>query len=78
MKKHLTFGNLKWFAALLGFIGAMTIATNTEYSKYAFLIFIVSSSIMMVDGKKRKDWAAFSLHSGFFIVDIVGIWRWFF
>ena len=79
MKKHLiTFTNLKWLASLTAFIGAMTIALNTEYSKYAFFIFIISSTIWMIAGYKVKDWPLVFTNIGFFIVDIVGIWKWFF
>jgi len=78
MKKYLTFNNLKWLASIVGFIGAMTIALNSEYSKYAFMIFIISSTIWMYVGYRVKDWSLVFLNFGFFIVDLVGIYRWFF
>ena len=65
MRKHLTFINLKWLASTVGFIGAMTIALNTEYSKYAFMIFLVSSTIWMYAGYRVKDWPLVFLNVGF-------------
>jgi len=78
MQKYLTLTNLKWFATAVSFIGAMNIALNTPYSKYAFMIFLISSTTYMYAGYKDKDWPLVFLNVGFFIVDIVGIWRWFF
>lgn len=76
--KMISFNTLKWLASGIGFTGAMTIALNTEYSKYAFMIFIISSIIWMYAGYRQKDWPLVFLNVGFFIVDIVGIYRWFF
>ena len=78
MKKLLTLNNIKWFATGVSFIGAMNIALNTPYSKYAFMIFLISSTTYMYAGYKDKDWPLVFLNVGFFIVDIVGIYRWFF
>jgi len=77
MKNLLNFKNLKWLASIIGFIGAMTIALNTPYSKYAFMMFIISSTIWIIAGYKVRDWALVFLNIGFFIVDIIGLWRWF-
>jgi len=77
MKKHLNFDTLKWIASIIGFIGAMTIALNIPYSKYAFIIFSVSSSLWIYSGFRIKENSIVFLHSGFLIVDIVGIYKWF-
>lgn len=76
MKKLLSFNTLKWVASILGLLGAIMIALNVEESKYAFIFFILSSIIWTYAGIKVKDWALASLNVGFFIVNIIGIYRW--
>ena len=76
MKKLLSFNTLKWVASILGLLGASMIALNVEESKYAFIFFILSSMIWTYSCIKVKDWALASLNVGFFIVNIIGIYRW--
>jgi len=78
MKKYLNFNTLKWIASTIGFVGAMTIALNTPYSKYAFMIFSVSSSLWIYAGFRIKEYSIVFLNIGFLIVDMIGIYRWFF
>lgn len=69
---------LKWIASTVGFIGAMTIALNIPESKYAFIIFSFSSIFWMYSGHIMKEYSIVFLNAGFFLVDMVGIYRWFF
>lgn len=69
---------LKWIASLIGFIGAMTIALNIPESKYAFVIFSFSSALWIYAGYIMREYSIVFLNTGFFIVDMIGIYRWFF
>jgi hypothetical protein len=78
MKNSKQFTILKWVASIIGFVGAMTIALNIPESKYAFVIFAFSSTLWMYTGYIMKEYSIVFLNLGFFIVDMIGIYRWFF
>lgn len=67
---------LKWVASILGFIGAMLIALNIPESKYAFFIFLGSSTLWIYAAAIMKEYSLIFLNVGFMIVDLIGIYRW--
>ena len=78
MKNSKKFTALKWLASIIGFVGAMTIALNIPESKYAFIIFSFSSIVWIYVGHVMKEYSLVFLNFGFLIVDMIGIYRWFF
>lgn len=78
MKNSKQFTILKWVGSIIGFVGAMTIALNIPESRYAFVIFSFSSAIWIYAGYVIKEYSIVFLNIGFFTVDMVGIYRWFF
>jgi hypothetical protein len=67
---------MKWFASFTGFIGAMLIALHIDESKYAFFIFLSSSTIWIYAGIIMKEYSIVFLNIGFMTVDLIGIYRW--
>jgi hypothetical protein len=76
LKDSKLFTIIKWVASITGFIGAMLIALNIPESKYAFMIFFVSSSMWIYSAHIMKEYSLIFLNVGFLTVDIIGIYRW--
>lgn len=70
------FTHIKWFASVIGFIGALLIALNIEPSKYAFFIFLTSSTAWIYAGFVMKEYSIVFQNLGFMMVDVIGIYRW--
>jgi hypothetical protein len=62
----------------MGVLGAILVASNTEFSKYGFLAFLVSAILWATVAQIIKDRALLSLQITFMCVDLFGIYRWFF
>lgn len=68
---------LKWFASILGFIGAILITANIDETKYAFIVFTISSTIWIYVAIIMKEYSIIFLNLGYLILNIIGIYRWF-
>jgi len=69
---------LKWTASFFGFCGAILIALNIDITKYAFFIFLCSSTLWIYAGLIMKEYSIVFLNVGFLMVDFIGIYRWMF
>lgn len=69
---------LRWVGTIMGVLGAVLVASNTEVSKYGFLAFLVSAILWATVAQIIKDRALLSLQITFMCVDLFGIYRWFF
>ena len=69
---------LRWIGTIMGVIGAILVASNTDLSKYGFLAFLVSAILWATVAQIIKDRALLSLQITFMCVDLFGIYRWFF
>lgn len=67
---------IRWVGTIAGICGGVLIALNIAISKYAFLIFLVSSVSWLIQGYKNKDNALVLLNIVFIIIDLIGIYRW--
>jgi hypothetical protein len=65
-----------WIGTVTGVTGGITIALNISYSKYAFLVFLISSCCWLIQGIKNKDKALIILNTVFMAIDLIGIYRW--
>lgn len=71
-------GVMRWTGTVMGITGATLVASNTEFSKYAFPIFLLSAVLWAAVAYIIKDRALLLLQLVFMCVDAVGIYRWFF
>lgn len=78
MKNTKLFSVLKWFASVTGFIGAMMLALNIDISKYAYLVFLSSSTVWMYAGYIMKEYSLVFVNVGFTAVNLIGVYRWLF
>lgn len=67
----------EWASVSLLMIGACLLALNIPETKWAFPILTVGRAWLSLLMYKRKDWPLFMSNFSFFIIDIVGIVRWF-
>ncbi len=65
-----------WIGTITGVTGGITIALNITYSKYAFLVFLISSGCWLIQGAINKDKALVVLNAVFMTIDLIGIYRW--
>ncbi len=76
MSKLLTFG---WLGTVTGITGGILIAINMlEYSKFGFIFFLISATSWLIQGWKNQDFPLVLLNCVFIIIDIIGIYKWFF
>jgi nicotinamide riboside transporter PnuC len=67
-----------WIGSITGVIGAILVAFNFEFSKFGYFFFLVSSITWAIQANKNKDKALLSINLAFTIINIIGIYRWFF
>ncbi len=76
MNRLLTFG---WLGTITGIIGGVLIALNSLiYSKFSFIFFLFSAGSWFIQGYKNRDYPLVLLNCVFMVIDILGIYRWFF
>lgn len=66
-----------WASVFLLMIGASLLAMNIPETKWAFPILCISRGWLSYLMYKRKDWPLFMSNFSFFVIDIIGIVRWF-
>jgi len=67
---------VRWFATSIGIVAALLIAANISSSRYAFLIFMVSSILWAGVAYRIKDYALLSLQVFLVFIDGYGVIRW--
>ena len=75
-KGTMPFSVLKWVGTATGVIGAFILALNLPLSGWGWVLFAPSSLCWTIAGMVMRDYSLVVLQSAFFVVDIVGIWRW--
>lgn len=66
-----------WASVFLLMIGASLLAMNIPETKWAFPILCIGRGWLSYLMYKRKDWLLFMSNFSFFVIDIIGIVRWF-
>ena len=66
-----------WASVFLLMIGASLLAMNTPETKWAFPILCIGRGWLSYLMYKRKDWPLFMSNFSFFLIDVIGIIRWF-
>jgi len=62
--------------AILGVAGSLLIAVNLPYSKWGFVLYIVSNVFLIGWAVRKKAYGIFSMYVVYTIVNIIGIVRW--
>ena len=66
-----------WSGAILSVCGALLIALNAPVSRYAFIVYLVASGLLMTYAGLRGDVPILIQAAGFTMINLIGIWRWF-
>jgi hypothetical protein len=69
---------IKWFGTFCFITAALLLSANFEGSRYGFLIFLVGHIILTHLFYKMRDYPLTFQNGFFIIVDVFGIYRWFF
>ena len=67
----------EWFGALSGLLGSILVGSNSAWTKYGFLAYIVSNCCLIFFGWKLKAWGLLTMQLGFVAAGVFGVYRWF-
>jgi hypothetical protein len=73
---HLT--RLKWAAACCGATGSVLIAANIPISGWAFVVFLLSSTLWMTASMLMRERAILAEATVYTLINCIGIYRWLF
>ncbi len=59
-----------------GIFGALLIASNTQFSKYGWIGFALSSVLLTGYTYAIQSWGLFALQVCFCLTNAMGLWRW--
>jgi hypothetical protein len=68
---------LKWFGTICFLSSAILLSSNTEISRYGFIIFFIGHLTLAILFFKLKDHPMFFQNFMFLFIDAWGIYRWF-
>ncbi len=57
-------------------IGSTLLAINTDFSKFGYIFFLISSSFGVIEGKKLKSNSLLLMSAYFTIINATGVYRW--
>lgn len=69
---------LQYSGALFGIVGGVLISWNTAYSKYGFIFATIASILLAIWCFVSDEWGYFTLNIVYLIIDVIGIYKWFF
>jgi hypothetical protein len=69
---------LQYSGAFFGIVGGILISWNTKYSKYGFIYATIASIILAYWCFASNEWGYFALNIVYLIIDVFGVYRWFF
>lgn len=67
---------IEWFAAMFGIIGAFTVASNTAFSGWGYIPFLIGAMGYIFVAYTRRDIPLFLLNMVFACANMMGILRW--
>ena len=68
---------LEIFGSYMGVLGAFLVASNSDFSKYGFLLFFASSVALTVFSYREKMTHLRNMQLVFMGINALGIYRWF-
>lgn len=66
----------EWAGTVCGITGAAMVSSNTKYSKFGWIPFLISSVMLMGFAVKSDAWGLFLLECCFFLTNLIGLYRW--
>ena len=69
---------IEWLGCIGGIIGAFTVASNTQYSGFGFIPFLIGALAYIYVAFKNGNAQLFLLNIVFACANIIGIFRWLF
>jgi nicotinamide riboside transporter PnuC len=69
---------IEWLACVTGIIGAFTVASNTQYSGFGFIPFLIGALAYIYVAVRIQNVKLFLLNVVFACANLVGIFRWLF
>ncbi|WP_338924098.1 nicotinamide mononucleotide transporter (plasmid) [Pseudomonas silesiensis] len=67
---------LEWSGTFTGIAGALLVASNTRYSPWGWLSFLISSTCMAGFAGLTGAYGLLLLECCFFLTNVLGLWRW--
>lgn len=68
---------MKWLATGLFLSAGTLLSLNIEISRFGFLLFFAGHVLLSWYFFKEKDWAMTTQNGFFILIDMMGIYRWF-
>lgn len=67
---------LGWIGTALGIAGALLLALNIPASPWGFVLFTLSSSILVWSAERRRLLDMMVLQGFFLVINLIGVWQW--
>lgn len=67
---------LEWSGGLGDIAGAMMLATNTRYSPYAYVVFMLSSACLSLFAVLNGHWGLLTSQMAFLGINVYGAYNW--
>jgi hypothetical protein len=69
--------NWGWLGTATGISGGILVALNFEFSKFGYILFMVSAISWVIQGLKNQDNSLVLLNTVFVCVNMLGLYHWF-
>lgn len=66
----------EWMGCIIGLCGAALLATNSRYSAWGWVLFLLSNAAWIAFGLMTHANGLVVMQIGFTITSLTGIWKW--
>lgn len=70
--------SFKWLATILFLSAGLLISLNIEISRFGFICFLAGHIILSLVFFKNRDYPMIVQNLAFIVIDVIGIYKWFF
>lgn len=67
---------VEWIGAILGMCGASLLAFNNKWSKWGWLLFLISNIFMIVFALLTASYGLLTMQVLFTITSMIGVYKW--
>ena len=67
----------EWLGALTGLTGSALLSLNDDWSRWGFVVYLVSNLCWFVFGIRNRAWGLVLMQVGFTMTSLNGVVRWF-
>lgn len=68
---------LEWLGALLGIVGSLLLASNSQYSRWGFVAYLVSNICLIVFAVVIQAVGIATMYTLYTVIAIYGVIQWF-